>query len=381
MYTSIPKSIGKRIANAVKGHERSLLRQGHDPRQPPILQQLPVWPVWNQSGADQPINAVLGIDSPAWPPSEDTAAQRDFLFRDGLVVVEPTMTDHRGRWVVLSEAIPEGGRGLAWVHGVVRVRVFVNGVEDQYCDVIEGVADGDATCYLGTGASGARILWRENEGSGAETVVWAIVRLGTENGLIPIILKESLTPGGNADAYVCKADWTIIDESTPYTIRVRDTIGDKRALGKDDLSDDPAKGYAVALADGTFAILEIRQQAKRIAGTLGGALTTTTASQTVDTPVAQDGGQIPSGTLTAYNTKTTKGMSGAIGNVCRAEWNETTVHYEFYYVEGVAQTVVTNEQITTDTFKFQKKTRSLVGWWDGDESDWADVHTGTNTCP
>lgn len=109
--------------------------------------------------------------------------------------------------------------------------------------------------------------------------------------LIPIILKESLTPGGTADAYVCKSDWTIIDEETPYTIEVTDTIGDKRALGKDDLSSDPAKGYAVALADGTYAIVEIRQRAKMCYCQAKIASGNTLA--TVDNVSAMDGGQSP----------------------------------------------------------------------------------------
>lgn len=84
-----------------------------------------------------------------------------------------------------------------------------------------------------------------------------------------------------------------------------------------------------------WKITWVHQRAKRIRGTLGGALTTTTASQTISSPASMDGGQVPSGTLTGYNVYTTKGHAGPSGGVCAAEWNENTDHYEFYDVECV----------------------------------------------
>jgi len=91
------------------------------------------------------------------------------------------------------------------VSGVVPTRVYVNGADDQYCDIIEGETDGDYTCYLGTGATGARILWRENAGSGAGTVVWAIVRLGNhEDDIVRCRLTEALYDCQEAQAVVLR---------------------------------------------------------------------------------------------------------------------------------------------------------------------------------
>lgn len=77
----------------------------------------------------------------------------------------------------------------------------------------------------------------------------------------------------------------------------------------------------------------VYQRAMRIRGTLGGALTATTASQTINDPVATDNGQVPAGAVAGFNTRTTKGFAGPDGGVCRAEWDESTSRYEFYDVE------------------------------------------------
>ena len=121
-----------------------------------------------------------------------------------------------------------------------------------------------------------------------------------------------------------------------------------------------------------------QKKARLIQGTLGSALTTTTASVTISSPVAMDGGELPTGTITGYNVYITKGMSGPSGAECVAVWNESasTPRYEFIYVEGIVQTVVTDWRYDTTTHKFQKKTRSLVGWWDDNESDWTDISSG-----
>lgn len=373
----------------------------------------PYW-VWNTSSAIVPIYGVLGIDGPhsTYNPSTSAGEKRlknhDYLHFDGSA---PDPDSHSGgKWCVVVRRAPIGKSMQCEVHGVVPTRVYINGADDQYCDVVEGHTDGDYTCYLGTGATGAQILRRENAESGAGTVVWAIVRLGNHTGPITGQLKTSLTPGGTAEMYLTKPDGTIIDESTPLTVTVKDTIGDKRSIGKDDRSAGGAVVLAEVLADGTVAIVDIQQQAKRcsailaadagpgvsvnvdnvvpldggmspvnsssdtlsaamppaaraldnavcviewdettdtwkidggylhqqakrIRGTLGGALSTTTASQTVSSPTSIDGGQVPSGTLTAHNVYTTAGFEGDSGGVCAAEWNETTDRYEFYDVE------------------------------------------------
>ena len=213
--------------------------------------------VYNASGVNVGLGGILGIDQPMaqYLPSV-SVPQFIHPHEVNLQGVAPTVADHLGKWVVPLQPINDERDGDCVADGIARVRVYVNGADDAYCDVDAGHSDGDYTCYLGTGASGAQILWRENEGSGAETVVWAIVRLGKATGPIPFMLKTSLTLGGTADAYPTEPDGTII--STSLYITVTDTIGDKRAIGKDDRAAGGALGLAEVLGDGTLAIIELQ---------------------------------------------------------------------------------------------------------------------------
>lgn len=92
---------------------------------------------------------------------------------------------------------------------------------------------------------------------------------------------------------------------------------------------------AVARYGEKWFILSVEPPARMICGTLGGALTATTASQTISSPVAMDGGVLPTGTITGYNVYTSKGFAGPSGGRCVAAWNAATGHYEFIDVECV----------------------------------------------
>jgi hypothetical protein len=298
----------------------------------------------NDTGADVPQYGVMGIGGPTatYTPGTTAGSNRWKLHWQLNIVGEtPDPDTHKGKWCVALGRIKSGKPGEVKASGMVQVRVYVNGADDQYCDIIEGETDGDYTCYLGTGPSGSRILWREDEGSGAGTVVWALVRLGFTTGPIPFMLKESLTPGGTADAYVCKPDGTIIDESTPWTIEVTDTIGDKRAVGKDDAGagNDGALGLAEVLGDGTAAIKQIHQRAKRCKCQIddAGGIEATDSSINVDNVTPTDGGMSPvtssSSDLTVYiqlNPSSSGGFSGADNTVCYIEWHEDDDKWYIY---------------------------------------------------
>jgi hypothetical protein len=225
------------------------------------------------------------------------------------------------------------------------------------------------------------------------------------------MMKESIAPGESKLAYPVEPSTTteLKDyDGNNWSVTVTDTIGDKRARGKDDVdsgSGPGALGIAAVMGDGTVAIVEIQQQAQRcsaalaaaagpgatvnvdtvvpldggqspvdsssdtlsctmppaaraldnatcviewdetndawkivqvheqarsIRGTLSGAMADTDGSQSISTPVSCDGGQVPSGTLTAYNVF---GWNGDSGGECWALWNETTDHYEYVQVE------------------------------------------------
>lgn len=148
-------------------------------------------------------------------------------------------------------------------------------------------------------------------------------------------LKTTLTPGASATGWTLTWNSTSNDYDEPtYTDDPDVTVYDPMSLFRSIGYDDVASGRgAIVTVDQNSVVQSGRQQAKRIRGTLGGALTTSTASQTISSPVAMDGGQVPSGTITGYNVYTTKGHAGPSGGVCAAEWNESTDHYEFYDVE------------------------------------------------
>ncbi len=113
--------------------------------------------------------------------------------------------------------------------------------------------------------------------------------------IIPIMLKTSIEPNGTADAFPLlpiNDDDEIINEE--WIIEVEDTIGDKRAKGKDDVeegSGEGAKGFVKLLTDGTWAIIELQCQAKLIKGTC--EATDADATYTLTSITVLDDGQTP----------------------------------------------------------------------------------------
>ncbi len=110
--------------------------------------------------------------------------------------------------------------------------------------------------------------------------------------VIQIMLKTSIEPNGVADAFPLDDEGEIIDEER--TIEVEDTIGDKRARGKDDVQGgegDGAKGFVKLLTDGTWAIVELQCQAKLVMGTC--EATDADATYTLTSITVLDDGQSP----------------------------------------------------------------------------------------
>ena len=132
--------------------------------------------VRNLSGVDRSRFEVLGIDRPIVEPGENLET---FKSRPAFNGVLPTIKKHAGgRWVVLIRPALAGAMTRAVIAGVVQVRVYVNSAADEYCDIIERKTIGDEDCYLGSGSTGAQILWKED---GEDTIVWAVVRLGASS--------------------------------------------------------------------------------------------------------------------------------------------------------------------------------------------------------
>lgn len=87
-------------------------------------------------------------------------ATRPHEWRNSIVIKgeTPTTADHTGKFAVLLESCPVGGRADAVILGVVQVLLDVTAESDKYADVYD-----EDTTKLKTGASGsARILWKES---------------------------------------------------------------------------------------------------------------------------------------------------------------------------------------------------------------------------
>ena len=158
-------------------------------------------------------------------------------------------------------------------------------------------------------------------------------------------LKDDLTPGGSAEAYMLTWDGTSDYEfkqvnSTDFTFTVYDTVGDKRARGKDSMGEaDGARGWAVHPHDvDRWEIKEMQCQAMRCTCQLTAALASTDPSISVDNISPTDSGQsvvASTGTLTAYNQRnpsSSGGFEGDDNSVSKIEWDENNDRWELYDV-------------------------------------------------
>ena len=190
----------------------------------------------------------------------------------------------------------------------------------------------------------------------------------------PFMLKESLTPGGTATAYLTTPDGTIIDESTPLVVTVTDTIGDKRAVGKDDRSAGGALGLAEVLSDGTVAIVNIHQQALLIKATAKAAISGSTG--TVDNVTVRDRGMSPvAESSTELSVNNPLNYYVADDGVCLLEWNESSSPAA-YDITGVVMTAVspmTDWQYNDTSEDIEEKTRATRVNVAGDESGWTKI--------
>jgi len=136
--------------------------------------------VKNVSCADAGWNAVLGLGGILIAPDANEAS---FRSRPVFKAQTPTVKESQGRWVVTTKPIPRCGVGMAIIAGAAPVRVYVNSVDDRYCDITEPqeVGEDDETCYLGTGQSGAQILGMEYSAAEGQ-IAWAVVRLAGDAG-------------------------------------------------------------------------------------------------------------------------------------------------------------------------------------------------------
>lgn len=149
-----------------------------------------VFRVKNNTGYDLTSYDPVGLDGPLFDPTD--GGEQELVDQTSQSGVEPTVADHAGgKWGVMLQAAADGEIGRCCLSGVVPVRVYVNSAADGFVDVIDAETVDDEKTYLGTGASGAKILWIDSDAE-AETIVWAIVRLGqtTAAGRIYQLLSD-----------------------------------------------------------------------------------------------------------------------------------------------------------------------------------------------
>jgi hypothetical protein len=219
-----------------------------------------IFDVKNDSGEDQDWLAPLGLDDIVITPDDNLDG---FRHKPMLSGITPVIPDHRGKWAILLSPCPDGDIVKAAVSGVVPTRVYVNDFNDKACDVIEKkTVEGDSEadpptededCYLGSGSSGAQIIWWEaSKESDNETIVWALVRLGSNgDDCVRIRLKGDLYPCDEADGVILTTSSGSGSGSNACSdcgdevctesddVKVSDTIGVVAVLFKDE-------GYAPA---------------------------------------------------------------------------------------------------------------------------------------
>jgi len=123
--------------------------------------------VRNDSGSDLGQFAILGVDGVAFDFDDNPT---EFIAQPLFLGSLPSIDDHRGKFVVLAEAIESGVVGRAVLAGVTPVQVDVEDEDHEFADVADGVTANLASVPHGS----ARMVWRE----GGAGVQWALVLLG-----------------------------------------------------------------------------------------------------------------------------------------------------------------------------------------------------------
>ena len=177
--------------------------------------------VFNFTGMDQEQFAVLGIGGVAIPPLVPPAGvddEEDHFKLDLMLTAEEPGADHRGRFCVLAEPIPDEEMGWAYVDDVVQVRLDVLSVSGESEDPMKAeIVEGDTTKLATAIYGSATVLWWEKRGVALPEVEtgeqWAVVRLGCRPETFPVELEVVAgLPGGDFDpctfVYDVKDSWT-----------------------------------------------------------------------------------------------------------------------------------------------------------------------------
>jgi hypothetical protein len=308
---------------------KSQYRTGGGPQKNLVDWDQSVFKIDNAAGADLDEYDIVGVDGSLYVPGDNLDS---FMQKTPLNGVAPASPDHLQRFGVALEANKSGSGIMVRVlkSGMVPVRLKVVSEYHKYARIDDGATD-----HLISDCVGYPIEWLDEAENEITTGIrWALVTIGGAANLLgEFELKDDKAPGSSAAAYPLIYDGTA--DTDADTFDVYDQEGGKqwRALGRDTKTGGGAKGVAkYNLSNGHFEIVQMHEQSRMVCGGLGGPLTATTSNQTISSPVAMDGGQLPT-TVTADNVYQSKGFAGPSGGRCVALLNETTAHYEFIDVE------------------------------------------------
>lgn len=216
-----------------------------------------VFRVRNNTGGDLLSYAVVGLDGPIFDPND--GGENELKNHTSQKGVEPTVADHLGKWGVMLEAAADGKIGRCCLSGVVPVRVYVTATSDTHCDVIAAETVSDETTYIGTGPAGFQLLWL-NPDADADTIAWAIVRLGSSRPMGVRFFIGTTTGAVTAGTGFTVSSLTAVDgglvpdpdHTSPNTWDVANT-----AAGGDGYAIDSGKvGKIIGYADGTLHPLD-----------------------------------------------------------------------------------------------------------------------------
>ncbi|NCA67835.1 MAG: hypothetical protein EOM87_07220 [Clostridia bacterium] len=144
--------------------------------------------VQNNSGGNLDKFEILGISAPYVTPTDN---ETDFQNRITIVGITPDIDDHKGKFIVLQEPIPNGKIGRGIISGETIVKINVVDEDHKYADV----TDATSTYLTSSDSGSARILWKES-GTG---VVWAYVRIGNN---VSILFGTVASPPSSGEAEV-----------------------------------------------------------------------------------------------------------------------------------------------------------------------------------
>jgi hypothetical protein len=251
-----------------------------------------VFRVKNTTGRDLLSYDPVGLDGPIF--DIDAGGLGALTNETSQKGVDPDATDHiGGKWGVMLECAGDGKIGRCCISGVVPLRVYVNATTDKFCDVIIPENVGGEGCYIGTGGSGAQILWLDPAAAATE-IAWAIVRLGpAASGLTPAILKDDCAPDDtDIAAYPVASDGTADEDADELTLD-NTHPGNFRGYGSDHTGFDTTTAAKVLYAsiNGKNQIVGGKGLAKMCYCQAKIASGNTLA--TVDNVVPMDGGHSP----------------------------------------------------------------------------------------